>query len=141
MLRAMKRVLAVMLCLTALPVPADEVPIPPAEFREYSEGFTLHFEDEDGRWVGSEAFGKDGEATWRYPDGTCVSGLWKPYGAQICFYYDTEEGVQCWRALRDERGLKVRRIDRDEHDDPGPTYRISRRDRRPLLCGEPSSET
>lgn len=114
-----------------------EQPITPEEFRAYSEGYTLYFE-QDGEPFGSESFGPDGESKWRYQSGVCVEGAWRPHGAQICFYYIGEQGVQCWRMLRDEQGLIARLL--GEGDNAGLELRINRRDREPLLCGGPGAD-
>lgn len=134
----MRRVLF-FLALLASPAAGEiETRVGAAEFRAYAEGHTLYFE-QDGREVGSETFHPGGETTWRYTDGTCVDGVWKSQGDELCFYYGDPDGVQCWAVLRDQRGLKVRRL--GELDPPDLTYRITGRDRRPLLCGAPSVKT
>lgn len=119
-----------------------ETVVSPAEFREYAEGYTLYFE-RDGQRFGSEAFEEGGKARWRYPDGSCVRGAWRPNGAQLCFLYETPVGtpradVLCWRLLRDEDGMFARLLNGDE---PGLELRVTGRDRRPLLCGEPGQST
>ena len=139
MLGLMKIRTAAVALLLALPAGAETV-VSPQEFRDYAEGWTLYFEDKNGEHVGAEAFREDGEATWQSPEGWCRDGLWKPHGAQLCFYYGLEDIVQCWRVLRDEEGLKVRRLG-DRFDPPDLTYRIVRRDRKPLLCGTPGANT
>lgn len=133
----MKTLLATLLLATA-PALAQEI-VSPDEFRDYAEGYTLHFERE-GRPFGSEYFGPDGQTRWRYQDGSCVRGVWRPHGAQLCFLYDSlsEPGPLCWRVLRDERGLFARLLD---GEDDGMELRIARRDTAPLLCGEPGHST
>ncbi|MEM6622137.1 MAG: hypothetical protein AAF674_07910 [Pseudomonadota bacterium] len=138
----MKRFLICLLALI-LSVPAaaadDAVPIGPGEFREYAEGYTLYFE-RDGEYFGSESFEAGGEVRWRYRDGSCVSGNWRAHGAQICFLYESEaqDDVLCWRMLRDEEGLLARLLN---GDNPGLELRIVGRDREPLLCGDPGTQT
>lgn len=126
------------LCL-AWPVQADEKPISPREFREYAEGWTLYFERE-GQPFGSESFEPGGETVWRYRDGSCVEGDWRPHGAQICFLYDSEleADVLCWRMLRDDQGLLARLLNGQNE---GLELRITGRDKQPLLCGEPGTDT
>ncbi|MFK7944499.1 MAG: hypothetical protein AB8B85_16510 [Paracoccaceae bacterium] len=126
-------------CLTLPALADEEVPISPSEFREYSEGWTLYFE-RDGRPFGSESFDSSGKTRWRYSDGSCVEGYWRPHGAQICFLYesDQEDEVLCWRMLRDEEGLLARLLNGTNQ---GLELRITGRDRRPLLCGEPGTAT
>ena len=111
-----------------------EEPVTPSEFRDYAEGWTLHFEL-DGEPFGQEAFGPGGETVWRYPDGTCMEGVWKPHGAQLCFYYGQGSEVLCWRALRDEKGLFVRLL--GEGPDAGMELRVTERDKAPPICGDP----
>ncbi len=125
--------------LIAAPALAQE-PVSPEQFREFAEGWTLHFE-RDGEPFGSEAFEGDGKVRWRYSDGSCVSGLWRAHKGQLCFLYDSpEEGrtINCWKMLRDEAGLLARLVSgRNE----GLELRVARRDTAPLLCGEPGVGT
>jgi hypothetical protein len=135
MLGAM-RPLLLALCLLAAPALAEE-PVSPAEFRDYAEGWTLHFE-RDGEPFGQEAFEPGGGTLWRSPDGSCMEGVWRPHGAQLCFYYGEGLEVLCWRALRDERGLYVRLL--GDSPDAGMELRITGRDRHRPLCGEPGKD-
>lgn len=132
------RSLLLALCLALVPataVSAAEEPVSPSEFREFAEGWTLHFE-QDGEPFGQEAFGSGGETVWRYPDGSCIEGVWKPHGAQLCFfYYGQGSEVLCWRALRDEKGLLVRLL--GEGPDAGMELRVTGRDKAPPICGDP----
>lgn len=126
-------------CLSAglvLPAAAMEQPISPGEFRDYAEGWTLYFE-RDGEPFGSEQFEPGGQTRWRYRDGSCVHGAWRPYGAQVCFLYNSEiEGeVLCWRMLRDDEGLMARLLN---GENAGLELRITGRDKEPLLCGAPA---
>ena len=121
------------------PVSAEE-PVSPEEFRQFAEGWTLYFE-RDGRHFGSESFERGGKVRWRYSDGSCVSGAWRPHDGRLCFLYDSaEEGpvLNCWKMLRDEEGLIARLLD---GDNAGLELRVTRRDRAPLLCGEPGLST
>lgn len=118
---------------------AEEVPITPKEFTEYSEGWTLYFE-RDGRPFGSETFEPDGKTRWRYSDGSCVDGYWRAHGAQICFLYNSqqEDEILCWRMLRDDEGLIARLLNGSNE---GLELRITGRDKEPLLCGDPGEAT
>lgn len=118
---------------------ADEQPISPSEFRDYAEGWTLYFE-RDGEFFGSETFEPGGAVRWRYRDGTCVEGAWRAHGAQICFLYDSdiESEVLCWRMLRDAEGLFARLLNGRAE---GLELRVTGRDKRPLLCGAPGTQT
>jgi hypothetical protein len=133
----------ILLCLIALVVPAlapaaAEEPLSPSEFRQYAEGYTLYFEH-DGEAFGSEAFEPGGQTLWRFMDGSCTEGVWRPYGGQICFYYGDESDVLCWRLIRDDEGLLVRLL--GDSEDAGMELRITSRDKRPPVCGEPGRGT
>ncbi len=130
----MRRLLpALCLVLAALPALAEE-PVSPSEFRDYAEGWTLHFEM-DGESFGTEMFEPGGHTLWRFRDGTCAPGVWRPYGAQVCFFYGDESEVLCWRVLRDEKGLMVRLL--GDGPDAGMELRITGRDNSRPICGEP----
>ena len=136
----MNRLLAaVPLLLAAAPALAAD-PVAPSEFRAYAEGHTLYF-SRDGKPFGSEAFEPGGATTWRYEeDGSCLPGVWRPYGAQLCFYYGgAADDILCWRLLRDEQGLIVKLL--GEGDDAGMELRITGRDERKPICGEPAQPT
>ena len=141
MLGAMRKLL--LLCLLAIGVPAlapalAEKPLSPSEFRDYAEGHTLYF-DLDGEPFGSEAFEPGGQTLWRYKDGSCAEGVWRPHGGQVCFYYGDGTDVLCWRLLRDEQGLLVRLL--GDGSDAGMELRITARDQRQPICGEPGRGT
>lgn len=132
-----------LLCLIAvaasgLPPALAEEPVSPSEFRDYAEGHTLYF-DRDGEAFGSEAFEPGGRTTWRYLDGSCLEGVWRPHGAQICFYYGEASEVLCWRLIRDKQGLLVRLL--GDTEDAGMELRVTRRDERKPICGEPGRGT
>ena len=121
---------------------ADATPVSPSEFRDYAEGYTLYFE-RDGEFFGSERFEPGGKSRWRYTDGSCVRGVWRGQQDQICFLYETEIGdsdgdVLCWRMFRDADGLLARLL---SGENAGLELRITGRDKRPLLCGEPGTST
>lgn len=126
--------------LLAMSAQAEE-PVSPSEFREYSEGYTLYFEM-NGQPFGSERFEENGKSRWRYQDGSCVRGAWRAHGAQICFLYESEaeenRDVLCWRLLRDDEGLFARLL---TGENAGLELRVTGRDRKPLLCGDPATNT
>ena len=124
-----------LLLLLATPLGAQEV-MSPEEFRDYAEGYTLYFE-ENGEPFGTESFGTDGSTKWRYRDGSCVEGAWRPHEAQICFYYGDTQGVLCWWMLRDGDEI-IARLLGDDQTQP-LELRITRRDKRPLICGDPGT--
>lgn len=124
------------LALIAAPALAEE-PVSPSEFKDFAEGYTLYFE-RDGQPFGAEEFLEGGKTRWRYRDGSCVIGAWRPHGAQLCFLYpDQGSDVQCWRMMRDDNGLYARLLG----PEGGLELRIAGRDRSPLLCGEPGEST
>ena len=133
----------ILLCFISVAIPSltpalAEQPISPSEFRQYAEGYTLYF-DLDGAPLGSETFEPGGQSLWRSMDGSCSKGAWRPYGAQICFYYGDGSDVQCWRMIRDDEGLLVRLL--GDSDEAGMELRITARDERQLICGEPGRGT
>jgi len=128
-----------LLCAIAAATPAfAEEPVSPSEFREFAEGYTLYFE-RDGKPFGAEKFEPGGHTLWRYGDGSCAPGVWRPHGAQLCFYYGEGTDVLCWRVLRDEQGMKVKLL--GESEDAGLELRITGRDQRAPICGEPGRGT
>ena len=133
------RTLVLAALLIAAPALAEE-PISPEEFRDFAEGWTLHFE-RDGEPFGSETFEQGGKVRWRYNDGSCVRGAWRPRDGELCFLYDSEnEGpaFNCWEMVRDDRGMFARLLD---GENAGMELRVARRDRMPLLCGAPGVRT
>ena len=128
-----------LICLMALGTPASgEEIVSPSEFRDYAEGHTLYF-NRDGEPFGSETFELGGNTVWRYIDGSCSDGAWRPHGAQLCFYYGEGTDVQCWRLIRDDEGLLVRLL--GDSEDAGMELRVTARDDRPPICGEPGQGT
>lgn len=136
----MRQIITLCIALLVAGASSAEEPVSPMEFRAYSEGWTLYFEL-NGRPFGSERFEEGGRARWRYNDGSCVRGAWKPHGAQLCFLYEAEAAERdllCWRMLRDDQGLFARLL---TGDNAGLELRVVRRDREPLLCGKPGTAT
>ncbi len=141
MLGAMRTLALLCLLAFATPVMAPaltEQPVSPSEFRDYAEGYTLYF-DRDGAPFGSESFDPGGQTLWRYKDGSCTEGVWRPHGGQICFYYGEDTEVLCWRLIRDDEGLLVRLL--GDGPDAGMELRITARDQRQPICGEPGRGT
>lgn len=129
----MRYIIAAVLIAVCLPALADEE-VSPSEFRDYAEGWTLHFERDGERW-GEEQFLQGGATLWRYQDGSCSEGAWRDYDGDVCFYYGLDDGVLCWQMLRDDDGLYARL--ETEGEGQGMVLRITGRDRKPLLCGGP----
>jgi hypothetical protein len=135
-------ILIVLLVTAPFALAAEETPVTPSEFRDYAEGYTLYF-DRDGEAFGSESFESGGKSRWRYNDGSCVRGAWRGHEDQICFLYEYEavggEGeILCWHVFRDADGLFARLL---SGENAGLELRITGRDKRPLLCGEPGTST
>ncbi|MEM1159724.1 MAG: hypothetical protein AAGJ28_02225 [Pseudomonadota bacterium] len=141
-MRTFLLLIALVFSAPAVSVAVDETPVSPSEFRDYAEGWTLYFE-RDGEVFGSESFSTGGDTRWRYNDGSCVRGAWRPHGAQLCFLYEADENqdreVLCWRVLRDKDGLIARLLNGGEN--AGLELRVVRRDKKPLLCGDPGTST
>lgn len=138
----MRLTLFLMLLLTT-PALADEANrevISPETFRDYAEGYTLYFE-QGGEPFGTEKFETGGATTWRFDDGSCVDGAWRAHGAQVCFYYGDSQGVLCWRMFREQgvNGLFAELL--GDGDNAGMELHITRRDKLPLLCGAPGTDS
>lgn len=98
-----------------------------ADFRAYSEGYTLHFEDESGRYFGSEQYFPDGATVWRPRNGECERGVWAEDQGRICFLYVV--GIACWKLYVEEDGLSAVSANGDSGEtDENPT-RLRLRDR------------
>ncbi|MBY8974729.1 hypothetical protein KHP62_02850 [Rhodobacteraceae bacterium NNCM2] len=137
------RILVFSLVILATPALAQEAGqqiVSPDAFREYAEGYTLYFE-QDGEPFGTESFEEGGATKWRYDDGSCVAGAWRPHGGQICFFYGDNQGVLCWRMTRREGvdGMIAKLL--SDGENKGMELHITRRDKVPLLCGEPGTES
>ena len=116
-----------------LAAPAAAEPMDGAAFRAFSEGWTLHFEDEAGGYFGSEQYFEDGRALWLPQGGQCHRGLWTETDGRICFLYDV--GISCWRLFAEgEDGMTA--ISDDDTGRPPTRLRLLRRDRSPVLCPE-----
>ncbi|MEM7500163.1 MAG: hypothetical protein AAF371_19525 [Pseudomonadota bacterium] len=107
-------------------------PMTPEEFRDYAEGYTLYFE-RDGEFWGSESFTPGGAVTWRYPSGDCMNGVWRAYEGRACFYYGIGREVLCWDLSQERQAIRGVLLD---GPDAGLELKITRRDRRPLLCSD-----
>ena len=116
--------------------PGDEI-VAPGAFVDWAEGYTLYFEH-DGAPFGAERFGPDNSSTWRYQDGSCVEGVWRVHGAQLCFFYGQGREVLCWRMLRRDGSYVARLL--GDGPDAGMELVVTGRDREPLLCSDPGPE-
>ncbi|KUP94269.1 hypothetical protein TRIHO_08260 [Tritonibacter horizontis] len=86
-----------------------------ARFDSYTRGKTLFF-DWQGQPYGAERYLPGRRVIWSFLDGRCVAGTWYSQpgetGPEICFAYEDQGSVQCWRYGIDEGGLHVT-IERD----------------------------
>lgn len=116
---------------------SDERPAMTGEdFKAYAEGYTLHFEDEAGRYFGSEQYLADGQTVWRPRNGECERGVWAEDQGRICFLYVV--GIACWKVYAEDNGLSAVSANGDSGEiDEAPT-RLSLRDRNqiPVSCEE-----
>ena len=141
---AMKRRIIFALCLVAATASAQETPqeapqeepqeepreapLGAADWRAYAEGWTLHFED-SGAAFGAETYLPGDAVIWKPEGGACAHGYWTGTQGRICFLY--QDSVACWRMFRDGDGVLARPA-----DGGGPSLRVARRDRAPLMCPE-----
>ena len=125
------------------PAFADD-PVTAEEFRAFSEGYTLHVEDETGQYFGSEQYPGDNQAIWLPAEGECLHGVWAPVKDKICFLYETGD-LSCWKVFRDGsaamRFQSVPAYEDVEHQAPeAPAssliLRLTKRDKRPIICPE-----
>jgi hypothetical protein len=128
--------------LLASPAWAAE-PMTGAEFRAFTEGHTLHVEDETGEYFGSEQYIGDNGAIWLPGEGECQKGVWAEVKDKICFLYDSGD-LSCWRIFRDGatsmRFQSVPAYDDEENEAPEAPVslflRLTKRDKRPIICPE-----
>jgi hypothetical protein len=106
-------------------------PVSPDSFRRFSEGWTLHFE-ENGVAYGAETYRPDGTVLWRPRGGACMPGVVETEGPNVCFSYDGSRA--CWRILKDEQGFLAVPSDAER-----PRLRVVRRDRARLGCADAPS--
>ena len=119
---------------------ADDRPtITGPEFKSYSEGFTLHFEDEEGRYFGSEQYFADGKTLWRPRNGECEHGVWAEDQGRICFLYIV--GIACWKLYLEDEGLSAQSANgaNGETDENPTRLRLRDRNQIPVICEDPPS--
>lgn len=126
----MTRAAALALALIAAPAWAEE-PMTGEAFRALTEGWTLHFQNADGEYYGTEQFLSDGRTVWLRAGGQCHDGVWVEDGDRICFLY--EVGVSCWRLFPEGAdGFSAQSADGGAND--GARISAFRKDRSPLVC-------
>lgn len=113
-----------------------------AEFRAFTEGHTLHVEDETGQYYGSEQYPGGNRAIWLPREGECQHGLWAEVRDKICFLYESGD-LSCWRIFRDsDTSMRFQSAPALDQDDEPPvpgstlTLRLTKRDERPIICPE-----
>ena len=135
------RALLAVLLLTSPAWAAD--PMTGAEFRAFTEGQTLHVEDETGKYFGSEQYPGDNRAIWLPSEGECQHGVWAEVKDRICFLYESGD-VSCWRIYRDgATSMRFQSVPVNEdlgNEAPeAPSaliLRLTKRDTRPIICPE-----
>lgn len=132
----MKRWLFSLLLLPLTAFADDRPAMTGADFKAYSEGYTLHFEDENGRYFGSEQYFPDGATLWRPRNGECERGVWAEDQGRICFLYIV--GIACWKLYFEEDGLSAVSANGDAGEiDEAPTrLRLRDRNQIPVSCEE-----
>lgn len=118
--------------IVAAPATAAE-PMSGAEFRAFSEGWTLHFRNESGDYFGTEQYFPDGRTVWLPTGGQCRQGLWAEDQDRICFLYDI--GISCWRLFAEGAdGIYAESV--EEEGPPQTRLWLMRRDQSAVLCPE-----
>ena len=106
----------------------------PGDFAALAEGHTLHF-SLDGAPFGAEQYFAGARSLWRFEDGRCEAGTWRPAGDLVCFSYGEGVPAQCWRFRQDGGGLAAALVEGGA--ETGLVLRMSRRDEAPLDCPGP----
>lgn len=97
-------------------------------------GKTLEF-TQDGTPYGAEFYGPDRQVTWQFSNGACEHGQWFADGDALCFTYEANPSVQCWRFARRGETFFARVADLPEGDPS--ELKVSRMSRRALACPGP----
>lgn len=104
-----------------------------ADFRAFSEKWTLYF-SRQGAHYGAEQFYGRSRTTWQLANGECLDGIWYADGPYICFEYDDPDSPHCWTMVR--RGDTIEAQPAGS-DDPSRKIRVYLRDKTPLDCAGP----
>ena len=75
-----------------------------AEFDAFTKGHTLYY-SQNGKVYGAESYLADARVRWSFLDGNCLFGRWYEAGELICFDYEAEIDIQCWRFFKGDNGL------------------------------------
>ena len=84
-----------------------ETPMSGAEFEAYVNGRTLTYA-ENGVIYGIEEYLPNRRVRWAFTEDECRDGFWYEEDNQICFVYEGDIGLQCWRFTRSGSGLIAR---------------------------------
>lgn len=111
---------------------AEAPPLGADAFNHATLGFTLGY-SHAGQTYGHEQYLPDKRVIWAFSDEDCMTGRWQQQGDQICFTYDREGPVQCWRFWLE--GGKL--VGRYGDDPPGNELYETSRSPKPLACAPP----
>ncbi len=130
----MTRWIFALLFLPSYALATDQPAMTGEEFKAFAEGHTLHFEDETGRYFGSEQYLVDGQTIWRPRNGECEYGVWAEDRGRICFLYIV--GIACWKLYVDGDGLSALSAngDKGEIDETPTRLRLRDRNQIPVSC-------
>ena len=99
------------------------------DFDAFTKGHTLYY-SQNGKVYGAESYFDDARVLWSFLDGNCLFGRWYEAGDLICFNYEAEVDIQCWRFFT---GNNVLIAEFDGDDDSLPLYEAYRTSS-PLEC-------
>ncbi len=103
----MRKILALTVALMLPALPGAAAPdrlMTGAEFEAYVTGKTLTY-SKDGEVWGTEQYLKDRKVRWAFSGEDCREGIWfEQAGDQICFDYEADGILQCWKFYQAEHG-------------------------------------
>ncbi len=118
----------ILFALIASPLSA-ETPMDGDAFETYSQGKTLYFGFDGGRY-GAEEYLPNRRVRWSFLDGQCKEGNWYQDGELICFVYEDDPEPQCWSFYQRDDGLMAQ-----FENDPDQTtlFEVEKSDK-PMIC-------
>ena len=132
--RSMLRFIVTFAIALAPPVIALAETLSAEQFERYTRGKTLYFGIIGEGPYGAEEYLDNRRVRWSFLDGQCVEGTWYPIEDQICFLYESDLDVQCWRfAFASGGGLQATFVG---DDGSTPLYEITDASE-PLYCQGP----
>jgi len=99
-------------------------------FEAASEGYTLYFENSEGKFIGAEHYLANRKTKWQRAGGQCLAGAWAQEGENLCFSYSS--GKFCYQVAGDEEGAK--RFDFVGNNQGAPTLFVTKRDQEAVSC-------